>query len=79
MVGQPLDPAPFVHISNAVADLIRDIEVCSQLGSLGQIFAEPSALYVKPALKPIPMPAVTPEKCPRLSPAQNNESELAKK
>eukprot|EP00957_Ditylum_brightwellii_P125353 9554110-Ditylum_brightwellii.AAC.1 len=79
MAGQPLDPAPFVHISNAAADLICDIEICTQLGSLDQIFAEPSALYVKPTPKPIPTPALMPDKCPRPSPAQNNESELAKK
>eukprot|EP00957_Ditylum_brightwellii_P134341 10242153-Ditylum_brightwellii.AAC.2 len=46
MAGRPLDPAPFVHLYNAASDLVRDIKVCVQLGNLGQIFAEPSSLYV---------------------------------
>eukprot|EP00957_Ditylum_brightwellii_P092866 7069377-Ditylum_brightwellii.AAC.2 len=34
LAGRPLDPAPFVHISNTAANLIQDIEICTQLGSL---------------------------------------------
>eukprot|EP00957_Ditylum_brightwellii_P138096 10527661-Ditylum_brightwellii.AAC.1 len=48
MTGRPLDPTPFVRLYNAASDLVRDIEVCAQLGSLGQIFAEPFSLYVVP-------------------------------
>eukprot|EP00957_Ditylum_brightwellii_P134377 10244558-Ditylum_brightwellii.AAC.1 len=62
MAGQPLDPAPFVRISTAASDLIQDIEVCTQLGSLSQIFAAPSVLYVTPAPKPMPTPTTTPDK-----------------
>eukprot|EP00957_Ditylum_brightwellii_P172849 13158696-Ditylum_brightwellii.AAC.1 len=62
MVGQSLDPAPFVCIFNAASDLIRNIEIRTQLGSLGQIFAASSVLYIKPALKPIPVPAMMPDK-----------------
>eukprot|EP00957_Ditylum_brightwellii_P043159 3270788-Ditylum_brightwellii.AAC.1 len=79
MAGQPLDPTPFVHISNAASDLISDIEICTQLGSLGQIFAAPSVLYIKPTPKPMPAPAMTPDKRPRLSLTQNDDPELAKK
>eukprot|EP00957_Ditylum_brightwellii_P148567 11312397-Ditylum_brightwellii.AAC.1 len=60
MAGQPLDPAPFVHISNAASDLIHIIEICTQLGSLGQISAAPSVLYIKPTPKPMPAPATMP-------------------
>eukprot|EP00957_Ditylum_brightwellii_P139704 10647184-Ditylum_brightwellii.AAC.1 len=62
MAGQPLDPAPFVHISNAASDLILNIEICNQLGSLGQIFAAPSVLYMKPTPKSTPTTATTPDK-----------------
>eukprot|EP00957_Ditylum_brightwellii_P193043 14698761-Ditylum_brightwellii.AAC.1 len=79
MVGQPMDPAPFVHISNAAAELNYDIEICTQLGSMGQIFVEASAFYVKPALKLIPTPAVMPNKHLRPAPTQNDESKCAKK
>ena len=79
MAGQPLDPAPFVCISNAASDLIRDIEVCTQLGSLGQIFASPSVLYLTPAPKPTPTPTTTPDKHPRPSLTQNDDPELARK
>ena len=79
MVGQPLDPAPFMRIPNAASDLIQDIEICTQLGSLGQIFAAPSVLYIKPTPKPMPMPATTPDKRLRPSLTQNDDPELAKK
>eukprot|EP00957_Ditylum_brightwellii_P134070 10221466-Ditylum_brightwellii.AAC.1 len=75
LAGRPLDPAPFVHISNAAADLIQDIEICIQLSSLGKIFAALSVLYVKPA----PTPTNMPVKCPRKSLVNNNDSEMVKK
>eukprot|EP00957_Ditylum_brightwellii_P084985 6462445-Ditylum_brightwellii.AAC.1 len=31
LTGRPLDPSPFVRISNAAVDLICDIEICTQL------------------------------------------------
>eukprot|EP00957_Ditylum_brightwellii_P164375 12514263-Ditylum_brightwellii.AAC.1 len=62
MAGQPLDPAPFVRISDAASDLIHDIEICTQLGSLGQIFAAPSVLYIQPTPKPMPTQATMPDK-----------------
>eukprot|EP00957_Ditylum_brightwellii_P111294 8487250-Ditylum_brightwellii.AAC.1 len=40
---------PFLCLYNNAFDLVRDIEVCTQLGSFGQTFAEPSFLYVAPA------------------------------
>eukprot|EP00957_Ditylum_brightwellii_P081369 6189276-Ditylum_brightwellii.AAC.1 len=52
MTGRPLDPVPFVHLYIAASDLVRDIKVCAQLGSLGQIFAEPSSLCIMPAAAP---------------------------
>eukprot|EP00957_Ditylum_brightwellii_P059059 4479646-Ditylum_brightwellii.AAC.1 len=52
MAGRPLDPAPLLHSYNAASDLIRGIEVCDQLGRLGQIFAKPSSLSVAPATTP---------------------------
>eukprot|EP00957_Ditylum_brightwellii_P153516 11684233-Ditylum_brightwellii.AAC.1 len=52
MTGRPLDLAPFVHLYNAASDLVREIKVCVQLGSMGQIFAEPSSLYVAPNAAP---------------------------
>eukprot|EP00957_Ditylum_brightwellii_P132083 10070502-Ditylum_brightwellii.AAC.1 len=79
LAGRLLDPAPFVQISNAAADLICDIEICTQLGSLDQIFAEPSVLYKKPTPKPERMPTTTPNKHPRPSPYKGDESELVKK
>eukprot|EP00957_Ditylum_brightwellii_P087006 6622932-Ditylum_brightwellii.AAC.1 len=79
MAGQPLDAAPFVRISNAASDLIHDIGICTQLGSLGQMFAAPSVLYIKPTPKPMPMPATMPNKRPRPSLTQNDDPELAKK
>eukprot|EP00957_Ditylum_brightwellii_P013706 1033498-Ditylum_brightwellii.AAC.1 len=79
MVGQPLDPAPFVGISNGASDLIHDIEICNQLESLGQFFATPSVLYIKLALKPIPTPAATPNKHLRPPLTQNDDPKLVKK
>eukprot|EP00957_Ditylum_brightwellii_P024781 1872383-Ditylum_brightwellii.AAC.2 len=79
MAGKPLDPAPFVHISSAASDLVCNIEICTQLGSLGQIFAAPSVLYIEPTPKPTPTPATMPDKHPRPSLTQNDDPELAKK
>eukprot|EP00957_Ditylum_brightwellii_P129543 9880958-Ditylum_brightwellii.AAC.1 len=79
MAGQPLDPAPFVCISNAASDLICNIEICTQLGSLGQIFASPSVLYVKPTPKSTPTPATMPVKHLRPPLTQNDDPELARK
>eukprot|EP00957_Ditylum_brightwellii_P146086 11123511-Ditylum_brightwellii.AAC.1 len=79
MVGQPLDPAPFMRISNVASGLICNIESCTQLGSLGQIFAAPSVLYIKPAPKPMPTQATMPKKHPRPFLTQNDDTELAKK
>eukprot|EP00957_Ditylum_brightwellii_P171808 13079213-Ditylum_brightwellii.AAC.1 len=79
MASQPLDPALFVRISNAASDLIQDIEVCTQLGSLGQTFAAPSVLYMTPTPKPIPMPATMPDKRLRPFLTQNDDPELARK
>eukprot|EP00957_Ditylum_brightwellii_P071324 5421959-Ditylum_brightwellii.AAC.1 len=60
MVGRPLDPAPFVRLYNIASDLARDIEVCAQLGSLRQIFAEPfsldTALTAAPDIPPANRP-----------------------
>eukprot|EP00957_Ditylum_brightwellii_P129666 9891273-Ditylum_brightwellii.AAC.2 len=71
MTERPLDPAPFVHLYNAASDLIRDIEICTQLGSLGQIFAEPSSLYVAPAATP----DIPPANHPKVRPTETKESE----
>eukprot|EP00957_Ditylum_brightwellii_P189095 14394267-Ditylum_brightwellii.AAC.1 len=71
MAGRPLDPAPFVQLYNAASDLVRDIDVCAQLGSLGQIFAEPSSLYVTPTAAPDNHPA----KHPKVGPPETKESE----
>eukprot|EP00957_Ditylum_brightwellii_P175201 13338805-Ditylum_brightwellii.AAC.1 len=79
MAGQSLDPAPFVRISNASSDLICDIEICTQLGSMGQIFAAPTVLCIKPTPKPMPTPATMPDKHLRPSLTQNDDPELAKK
>eukprot|EP00957_Ditylum_brightwellii_P211239 15365939-Ditylum_brightwellii.AAC.2 len=68
LAGRPLDPAPFACISNVTADLICDIKICNQLGSLGQIFAEPSVLCKKLTPKPDHMPTNMPNKQPRPSP-----------
>eukprot|EP00957_Ditylum_brightwellii_P167257 12732285-Ditylum_brightwellii.AAC.1 len=75
MAGRPLDPAPFVQLYNAASDLVRDIKVCTQLGSLGQIFAEPSSLCV--ALTPAPR--TPPAKCPKVGQTKNNNSENQRK
>eukprot|EP00957_Ditylum_brightwellii_P094969 7232247-Ditylum_brightwellii.AAC.1 len=79
LAGRPLDLAPFVRIANAEADLIQDIEICTQLGSLGQIFAEPSVLYKKTALTQSPNPTTASPKHPRPSPEKSDDSELVKK
>eukprot|EP00957_Ditylum_brightwellii_P178407 13589521-Ditylum_brightwellii.AAC.1 len=79
LAGRPLDPALFVCIPNATTDLIQGIEICIQLSSLGEIFAEPSVLYVKPVPVPAPAPTNTPTKHPRKSPGDNNDSEMVKK
>eukprot|EP00957_Ditylum_brightwellii_P139984 10666809-Ditylum_brightwellii.AAC.1 len=70
MVERPLDPAPFVHLYDAASDLVRDIEVCAQLGSLGKIFAEPSSLYVAPTAAP----DIPPAKRPKDGPSETKES-----
>eukprot|EP00957_Ditylum_brightwellii_P076126 5787162-Ditylum_brightwellii.AAC.1 len=57
MAGRPLDPAPFVCLYNVASELVRDIEVCAQFGSLGQIFVEPSSLYVTSTAAPDIHPA----------------------
>eukprot|EP00957_Ditylum_brightwellii_P191312 14566666-Ditylum_brightwellii.AAC.1 len=61
MAGRHLDPATFVHLYNAASDLVRDIKVSAQLGSLGQIFAEPSSLYVVPTAAPDSHPTKRPK------------------
>eukprot|EP00957_Ditylum_brightwellii_P147549 11236518-Ditylum_brightwellii.AAC.3 len=75
MAERLLDPAPFVHLYNAASDLARDIEVCTQLGSLGQIFAKPSSLYVTPAVAP----GILPARCPMIGAMENKESENQRK
>eukprot|EP00957_Ditylum_brightwellii_P190791 14524644-Ditylum_brightwellii.AAC.1 len=75
MAGRTLDPAPFMYLYNAVSDLVRDIEVCVQLGSLGQIYAEPSSRYVAPAAAP----DTPPPKHPKVGPTETNESENQRK
>eukprot|EP00957_Ditylum_brightwellii_P201259 15324822-Ditylum_brightwellii.AAC.1 len=65
--GSPIDPAPFVDTSNAA------------LGSLGQIFAEPSVLYKKLTPKLDPNSTTPPKKCFRLSPEKSDDSELVNK
>eukprot|EP00957_Ditylum_brightwellii_P006788 514995-Ditylum_brightwellii.AAC.2 len=61
MAGRLLDPAPFIHLYNDATDLVRGIEFCDQLGSLGQIFAEPSFLYVTLTATPDSHPAKHPK------------------
>eukprot|EP00957_Ditylum_brightwellii_P112971 8614825-Ditylum_brightwellii.AAC.1 len=75
MAGKPLDPDPFVRLYNAASDLVRDIEVCAQLGSLGQILAEPSSLYVAPTAASDNHPA----KRPKVGPLESEESENQQK
>eukprot|EP00957_Ditylum_brightwellii_P000102 7556-Ditylum_brightwellii.AAC.2 len=75
MAGRPLDLAPFVYLYNAASDLIRDIEVCAQLGSLGQIFAEPSSLYVAPTAAP----DIHLAKCLKVGPSETKELENQRK
>eukprot|EP00957_Ditylum_brightwellii_P019573 1476093-Ditylum_brightwellii.AAC.1 len=75
MTGRPLNPAPFVWLYNAASDLVRDIEVCAQLRSLGQIFAEPSSLYVAPAATPSTPPA----KHPKVGQTKDKELENQRK
>eukprot|EP00957_Ditylum_brightwellii_P206132 15346965-Ditylum_brightwellii.AAC.1 len=70
MTGKSLDPAPFLCLCNAASDFIRDIEVCTQLDSLDQIFAEPSSLYVAPDN----VPSTTPTKHPKPGTTENKES-----
>eukprot|EP00957_Ditylum_brightwellii_P000473 36347-Ditylum_brightwellii.AAC.1 len=48
-------------------------------GKLGPVFAAPSVLYIKPTPKPMPAPAMMPEKHLRSSLTQNDDPELAKK
>eukprot|EP00957_Ditylum_brightwellii_P069182 5253465-Ditylum_brightwellii.AAC.1 len=71
MTGRPLDPVPFVWFYNAASDLVRDIGICAQLGSLGCIFAGPSSLYVVPAAA-LDIP---PAKCPKVGQTENKELE----
>eukprot|EP00957_Ditylum_brightwellii_P102156 7787306-Ditylum_brightwellii.AAC.1 len=66
-------------LDSATVDVICNIEICTQLGSLGQIFAEPSLLYEKLTPKPDHMPTITPIKHPKLSPDKSEDSELVKK
>eukprot|EP00957_Ditylum_brightwellii_P057191 4333386-Ditylum_brightwellii.AAC.1 len=75
MAGRPLDPAPFFHSYNTASDLVRKIEVCTQLGSLGQIFTGPSSLYVVPAATSS-IPFV---ECPRAGATENEESKNQQK
>eukprot|EP00957_Ditylum_brightwellii_P015693 1183504-Ditylum_brightwellii.AAC.2 len=79
LAGRSLDSAPFLPISNAAADLVQDIEICTQLGSLGQIFADPSVLYKRLTPKPDTNPTTLPNKHPRPSPEKSDDSELVKK
>eukprot|EP00957_Ditylum_brightwellii_P206619 15349235-Ditylum_brightwellii.AAC.1 len=69
MAGRPLDPALFVHLYNTASDLVRDIDVCDQLGSLGQIFAENSSLYVAPTAAP----DIPPTKRLKVGPSETKE------
>eukprot|EP00957_Ditylum_brightwellii_P022085 1665989-Ditylum_brightwellii.AAC.1 len=75
MAGRPLDPATFVQLYNAASDHVRDIEVCAQLGSLGQIFTELSSLYVAPAAAP----GTLPTKHLKIGTAENKESKNQRK
>eukprot|EP00957_Ditylum_brightwellii_P022121 1669062-Ditylum_brightwellii.AAC.1 len=75
MAEKPLDSASFVRLYNAASDLFRDIEVCAQLGSFGQIFAEPFFLYVAPAAAP----GIHPTKHLKIGTAENKESESQRK
>eukprot|EP00957_Ditylum_brightwellii_P175102 13332168-Ditylum_brightwellii.AAC.1 len=75
MTWKLLDPTPFLCISNEEAELIRDIKICTQLGSLGQIFAEPTSLYIKP----VPAPPTTPAKCPTSHLSESTDADFQKK
>eukprot|EP00957_Ditylum_brightwellii_P042971 3254889-Ditylum_brightwellii.AAC.1 len=75
MAGRPLDPAPFMHLYNSASDLVRDIKVCSPLGILGQIFTEPSSLYI--AL--VAAPDIPPTKRLKAEPTETKESENKRK
>eukprot|EP00957_Ditylum_brightwellii_P079260 6027387-Ditylum_brightwellii.AAC.1 len=75
MTRRHLDPVPFVHLYNAASDLVRDIEVCAQLRSRGQIFADPSSLYVAPAATP----GIPPARHPETGETENKESENQRK
>eukprot|EP00957_Ditylum_brightwellii_P183306 13962812-Ditylum_brightwellii.AAC.1 len=75
MTGRPLDPAPFVYLYNAVSNLVRDIEVCTQLRSLGQIFTKPSSLYIAPAATP----GTPPTKHLKIGAIETKESENQRK
>eukprot|EP00957_Ditylum_brightwellii_P130596 9962296-Ditylum_brightwellii.AAC.1 len=75
MAGRPLDPSPFVCLYNAASDFVRDIKVCAQLGSLGQIFVEPSSLYAAPATAQ----DIPPTKHPKVGPTETKESENQRK
>eukprot|EP00957_Ditylum_brightwellii_P086091 6550459-Ditylum_brightwellii.AAC.1 len=77
--GPTSGPFPFCEHFQCSIRLICDIEICAQLGSLGQIFAAPSVLYIKPAPKSMPTTATTPDKHLRPSFTQNGDLELAKK
>eukprot|EP00957_Ditylum_brightwellii_P170849 13003856-Ditylum_brightwellii.AAC.2 len=79
LAGRPIDPAPFMCVSNAAADLVHDIEICTQFGRLVQIFAEPSVLYKNLTPKLDPNPTTPPNRCPRPSPKKSGDSELVKK
>eukprot|EP00957_Ditylum_brightwellii_P091572 6972541-Ditylum_brightwellii.AAC.1 len=75
MAGKPLDPAPFVPMYNAASDLVRAINVSTQLGSLQQIIAGPSSLYVAPAAAP----DIPPTKHLNVVPTETKESENQRK
>eukprot|EP00957_Ditylum_brightwellii_P010470 793096-Ditylum_brightwellii.AAC.1 len=75
MAGRPLYPVSFLHLYKAASNLARDIKVCAQLGSLGQIFAEPSSLYVAAATTLI----TPPTKHPKTGATENEESENQRK
>eukprot|EP00957_Ditylum_brightwellii_P047749 3627232-Ditylum_brightwellii.AAC.1 len=75
VAGRPLDPAPFVHLYNVASDLVRDTKVCTQLGSLVQIFAKPSSLYIAPDATPGTLPA----KHSKTGATENKESKNQRK
>eukprot|EP00957_Ditylum_brightwellii_P081014 6162228-Ditylum_brightwellii.AAC.1 len=71
MTGRLLYPDPFVHLYNAASDLVMDIKVCDQLGNLGQIFTEPSSLYIAQTA----VPDIPPLKHLKVGPSETKESE----